>query len=126
MKRILLGGRYSSGMTAAAPPVDLRPVLLAVFVGRAGAGSFAGAEALGRFSFLLASCASRACFRSTHFQTVNNCSAIINFDNPLPFSANLFRLCASYSPSEPCSFTAASLHVFAYSNTIGFSKRSKP
>ena len=64
MKRILFGGRYSSGITAAAPPVDLRPVPLAVFAGRTGAGSAAGAEAVGRFSFLLASCASTACFRS--------------------------------------------------------------
>ena len=78
MKRILFGGRYSSGITAAAPPVDLRPVPLAVFVGRAGAGSFAGAAAVGLFSFLLASCASRACFRSTRYFIINHCSDMIN------------------------------------------------
>lgn len=76
MKSILFGGRYSSGITAAAPPVDLRPVLLAVLVGRAGTGSFAGVAAVGRFSFLLASCASRACFRSTRYLNLSHCSGV--------------------------------------------------
>lgn len=58
--KILLGGRYSSGMTvAAAPAVGLRPAPLAAFAGRVVSGAPAG-----RLSFFCASRASWACFRS--------------------------------------------------------------
>lgn len=59
-KRILFGGRYSSGMTAAAAPeLGLRPAPLVVFAGRAASIGTAG-----RLSFFWASRASWACFRS--------------------------------------------------------------
>lgn len=59
--RILFGGRYSSGITAAAPPVDLRPAPL-VLIGRAASGG--GTTPAARLRFFCASCASIACFRS--------------------------------------------------------------
>lgn len=58
--KILLGGRYSSGTTAAvAPVVGLRPAPFVVLAGRA-----LSAGAAGRLSFFWASRASWACFRS--------------------------------------------------------------
>ena len=106
--KILLGGRYSSGMTApAAGFEDLSPAPLAALTGRATLGS---TPAAGRLSCFANSTASAACFLS---------SRRISHESPsctpccIPFSASLLRLCASRSSVLPSLCTVASLFVLA-------------
>lgn len=109
-------------MTAAAPPVDLRPAPLTVLAGRAAAGS-ATAPA-GRLSFFCASCASRACFLSAIQIHQHHVWTFVTKD--IPFSASLLLLCDSSSSSVPCNLTVASLRVLAKSSCIGLSNSSNP
>lgn len=120
--RILFGGRYSSGMTAPAPPVDFRPAPLTALAGLAAAGSETAPA--GRLSFFCASCASRACFLSA--KQVRQCCLGTSAKKYIPFSASLLLLCDSSSSSVPCNLTVASLRVRAKSSCIGLSNSSKP
>lgn len=113
-KRILFGGRYSSGMTAAAAPaVGLRPAPLAVFAGRAPSATPAG-----RLSFFWASRASWACLRSVVVNQIQcyikkKSSKSATWKKNVPFSANRLLLCTSNSSDPPSRSTVASLLVFA-------------
>ena len=73
-KRILFGGKYSSGMTAPAAALDgLRPAPRAVLTGRVVLDS---GPAAGRFSFFCNSAASAACFLSNDRVSISGSSSV--------------------------------------------------
>jgi len=123
--RILFGGRYSSGTTAAPDGFeDFKPAPLDALTGRGATSETAPAAAADLFSLFDSSAASAAFFLSG--RNVSACDQSQQELRDIPFSASRLRLCCSNSSSSPILFTVASLLVFAITSCIGFSKSSKP
>lgn len=118
--RVLLGGRYSSGITAEAPePVALRPAPRAFFVGRVLPS--AGAPGKGRLRRFCSSAISRAFFLSVMARVSSELQySTASAQHSIPFSAMRRRLWISNSSSLPVFKTVASLCVRARDRCISF------